>query len=66
MTCIEYLKSALINTIELLMMSAKFDTPRLLKLKIFGKNGYEVIFFVHDVTNKLLVSDSNSIEDALM
>ena len=41
------------------MMSAKMATPGLLKKKVFGKKGYDVIISVHDVTNKILSRDSN-------
>ena len=41
------------------MMSAKMVTPGLLKIKLFCKKGYDVIFLVHDVTNKILARDSN-------
>ena len=43
------------------MISAKLATLALLKLKIFSNNGYGVIIFVHDVTNKILSGDSNYI-----
>ena len=41
------------------MMSAKMATPGLLKIKVFVNKGYDVIIFVHDVTNKILSGDSN-------
>ena len=35
-------------------------TPDFFKVKFFWKKkGYDVIFFVHDVTNKILSRDSN-------
>ena len=40
------------------MMSA---TLGLLKINVFWNNGYDVIMFVHDVTNKILSSDLNYI-----
>ena len=47
-------------------MSAKVATPVLLKIKIFWKKGYDVIIYVHDVTNKILSCDSNYIADVVM
>ena len=41
------------------MMSAKMVTPGLLKMKIFRRKGYDVIFSAHDVTNKILSRNSN-------
>ena len=41
-------------------------TPGLLKMKIFSKKGYDVIVYVHDVTKKILSSDSNYIVDPVM
>ena len=48
------------------MMSAKIATPGLLKIKVFWNEGYDVIIFVHDVTNKILSRDSNYIIDVVM
>ena len=48
------------------MMSAKMATPGLLKIKVFWKKGYDVIIYVHDVTNKILSRDSNYIIDVVM
>ena len=45
--------------VTILMMSAKMATPGLLKIKVFWNKGYDVIISVHDVTNKILSSDSN-------
>ena len=45
----------------LMMMSAKIATQGLLKIKIFWNKGYDVIISVHDITNKILSRDSNSI-----
>ena len=41
-----------------LMMSAKMATLGLLKIKVFWNKGYDVIIYVHDVTNKILSGDS--------
>ena len=34
------------------MMSAKFATPGVLKMKIFQNKGYEVIILDYEITNK--------------
>ena len=47
----------------ILIMSA---TLCLLKLKVFWNKGYDVIIFVHHVTNKYLSRDSNYIVDVVM
>ena len=52
--------------IKILMMSAKIATAALLKIKIFSNKGYYVIYFVYDVTNKILSHDSNYIMDVVM
>ena len=52
--------------VTILMMSAKIITPGLLKIRVFGNNGYDVIIFVHDVTIKILSRDSNYIIDVVM
>ena len=39
-------------------MSAKMATPGL-KITIFWNKGYEVMIYVHGVTNKVLSRDSN-------
>ena len=41
-------------------------TPGLLKIKVFWNKGYDVIIYVHDVTNKILSRDSNYIVDVVM
>ena len=52
--------------VAILMMSAKMATPGLLKIRIFWKKGYDVIIYVHDVTNKFLSYDSIYIIDKVM
>ena len=47
--------------VAILVMAAKLPIPGLLKIKVFGIKGYDVISFVHDVTNKILSSDTNYI-----
>ena len=41
------------------MMSAKLANPDLLKIQIFWNKGYDVIISDYDVTNKILLCDSN-------
>ena len=48
------------------MISAKIATTALLKIKVFLTKGYNVIYFVYDVTNKILSYDSNYIVDVVM
>ena len=52
--------------VTVLIMSAKITTPGLLKTRVFWNNGYDVIIFVHDITNKILSRDSNYITDVIM
>ena len=52
--------------VTILMMSAKITTPGLLKIRVFWNNGYDVIISVHDVTNKILLRDSNYIVDVVI
>ena len=47
-------------------MSAKITTPGLLKIRVFSNSDYDVIIFVHDVTNKILSRDSNYSIDVVM
>ena len=60
------LKAFLINTFAILMMLAKMDNLGLLKIKVFWNKGYDIIIFVHDVTNKILSSDRNYIVDVVI
>ena len=48
------------------MMPAKMDTPDLLKTKVFWNEGYDILIFVHDLTNKILSRDSNYIVNVVM
>ena len=48
------------------MMSAKMATTGLLKIKVFWNISYDVIISVIDVTNKILLHDSNHIVDVVM
>ena len=62
----ESLRIVLIKKVTSLMMSAKMATPGLLKIKIFWNKGYDVIIYVHDITNKILSRDSNYIVHVVM
>ena len=48
------------------MMSAKLATLGLLKIKVTWNKCYDVIIFVHDVTNKILWRYSNYIVDVVI
>ena len=52
--------------VTILMISAKMAAPSLLKIKLFWKIVYDVIFFVYDITSKILSRDSNYIVDVVM
>ena len=41
-------------------------TPGLLETKVFWNKGYDVIILDHDVTNKILLHDSNYIVDVVI
>ena len=52
--------------VAILMMSAKLATLGLLKIKLFQNKGYDVISFIHGVTNtmnQIISSESNYIAD---
>ena len=49
--------------VAILMMSATLGLP---KIKAFWNEGYDVIIFVHDITNKVLPRDSDYIIDVVM
>ena len=48
------------------MMSVKVANLGLLKIKAFLNLGYDVMFFVHGVTNIILSRESNNIVDVIM
>ena len=52
--------------LAILMMPPNLVTLGLLKLKVLGKKGYDVIIFIHDVTNKILSCAFNYIVDVVM
>ena len=51
--------------IAILMMSAKLATLGLLKIKIFWNECYDFKISVYDVTNKILLRESNHIVDVI-
>ena len=52
--------------VTILIMSAKFATLGLFKIKAFWKKRYDVINPAHDVPNKILLHDSNYIVHVVM
>ena len=52
--------------VKILMMPAKMAAPAILKIKVFWNKGYYIIYSVYDVTNKILLNDSNYIMDVVM
>ena len=48
------------------MMSEKMGTPGLLEITVFWNKGYDVINFFYDVTNSILLRDSNYIVNVVM
>ena len=48
------------------MMSAKLGTLGFFKLKVTWNKGYDVIIFVHDLTNKILSRYSNYIVNVVI
>ena len=66
MTFLEPLKTFLINTVTILMVSGKLTTPGLLKIKIFWSKGYDIIIFDYDFAKKILSHDSNYVVDVVV
>ena len=52
--------------VKIFMMSAKMAALDLLKIKVFRKQIYDVIVSVRDVTNKVLLGESNYIVNMIM
>ena len=52
--------------VRFLIMPAKTATTGFLKTKVFWNKGYDVIIYVHEVTRKKLLRDSNYIVDLVM
>ena len=48
------------------MILAKIATPGLLKITLSWNKGYDIILSVDDVTNKILLCDSNYIVDVFI
>ena len=45
----------------ILMMLAKIATLGLLQIKVFLNKGYAAVILAHEITNKILLNDSNCI-----
>ena len=56
----------MINIVANLIISAKLATLGLLERKVFLNKVYDAIVSVHDVTNRILLCDSNYIADVVM
>ena len=52
--------------VTILKMPVKIAVPAILKIKLFWKQGYDVINFVYDITRKILLRDSIYIVGAIM
>ena len=52
--------------VTILMMSAKMATLELVIIKVFWNKGYEVIISTYDITNKILLRDTNYIVDVAL
>ena len=52
--------------VDIINMVAIDANLGLLKIKVFQNKGCDIIFFVHDVNNKILSQDSNYIADMVM
>ena len=52
--------------VAIVMVSAKLATIGLLKIEVFWNEGYDVIISAHDVTNKILLRNSNYIVGVVM
>ena len=51
---------------KILMISAKFATLGLLKIKVFWNKGYDAIISAHEFTSNVLRRGSNYIVDVVM
>ena len=65
-TFFESSKIFLINILPVLIMSAKLDSLGLLKIKVFQNSGYDVTIPDYNVTNKILIRESNYIIGLVM
>ena len=59
-------KDFLINTVKILIRSAKLASAGPLKVKIFQNKSYGVIIVAYDIANKILSRDSSYIVDLFM
>ena len=66
LTVFESSKTFLINMLPVLIMSAKLDSLGLLKIKVFQNSGYDVTIPDYNVTNKILIRESNYIIGLVM
>ena len=65
-TFFESSKIFLINILPVLIISAKLDSLGLLKIKVFQNSGYDVTIPDYNVTNKILIRESNYIIGLVM
>ena len=65
-TCLVSLQISLIYMVAILMMSVKIATLGLFKIKVFWSKSYDVIIYIHDVTNQILPRDSSCIVDLVI
>ena len=66
LTFFESLKIAFIKIVVNLMIPAKIATLGLLKIKILGNTGNDIIIFVYDIANKILSRNLNYIVDMVI
>ena len=52
--------------VTILMISAKIATLDLLRINVFLGKSYDVIIYVYDITNEILLHDWNYIVDVIM
>ena len=50
----------------ILMILAKISTSGLLRIKVFRRKSFDVIIYLHDVTEKVLSRNSNYIVDMVI
>ena len=65
-TFFESSKVTLVTAVEFSVISAKLVTLGLLKINIFWNKGHGIITSVYDVTNQILLRDSNYAVDLVM
>ena len=66
LTFFESSKIFLINMLPVLIMSAKLDSLGLLKIKVFQNSIHDVTIPDYNVTNKILIRESNYIIGLVM